>query len=72
MTRRKATQAAGASAPLRPTGREPRLRFALLFNRADYLRQLGRLPEGEALVPAVRALASRLGNDLDLVRLTLA
>jgi len=49
--------------------REPRQRLVLEFNRVDYLRQLGRLPEAQALVPAVQALASRLGNDLDLVRL---
>lgn len=47
----------------------PRHRLVYEFNRAEYLRQLGRQAEAEALLPAVRALSERLANDLDNVRL---
>ncbi len=49
--------------------RAPRHRLVFEFNRAEYLRQLGRQAEAEALLPAVRALSGRLANDLDGVRL---
>jgi transcriptional regulator with XRE-family HTH domain len=47
----------------------PRHRLVYGFNRAEYLRQLGRQAEAEALLPAVRALSKRLANVLDGVRL---
>jgi tetratricopeptide (TPR) repeat protein len=57
-----------AEARLDPEG-APHQHLALLFNRSDYLRQLGCQDEAEALVPAVRALVERLDHDLNRVRL---
>jgi len=45
-----------------------RLVFAVRFNLAVNLFLLGRHAEAEALLPEVRDLAVRLGNELDLVR----
>jgi tetratricopeptide (TPR) repeat protein len=54
--------------PLADGDRDPRLPLTLHFNLADNLIQLGRFAEAELLLPGVRELAERLGNDLDLVR----
>jgi transcriptional regulator with XRE-family HTH domain/tetratricopeptide (TPR) repeat protein len=47
---------------------EPRLLCVLRFNLAVSLCHLGRNAEAEELLPGIRALAVRLGNELDLVR----
>jgi transcriptional regulator with XRE-family HTH domain len=56
------------ASPLVDGTREPRLLFALRFNLVVNLRQLSRHQEAAALLPEVRTLAVRLGNQLDLVR----
>jgi tetratricopeptide (TPR) repeat protein len=48
---------------------ELRLGLVLRFNLADILCHLGRTAEAESMLPEVRVVAVRLGNDLDLVRL---
>jgi transcriptional regulator with XRE-family HTH domain len=47
----------------------PRLLLCLRHNRLHFLAELGRFQEAMAQVPRVRALAQKLGNDLDLLRL---
>jgi transcriptional regulator with XRE-family HTH domain len=47
---------------------EPRQFFGLQFNRAVNLVHLSRVDEAAALVPGVREMAVRLGNELDLIR----
>jgi tetratricopeptide (TPR) repeat protein len=47
---------------------EPRLSCVLRFNLAVNLCHLGRYEQAAALLPEVRQLALRLGNELDLVR----
>jgi tetratricopeptide (TPR) repeat protein len=47
---------------------QPRLLCVQRFNRAAALCRLGRAAEAEPLVPEVRELGERLGNDLDLIR----
>jgi tetratricopeptide (TPR) repeat protein len=64
----RAIQALAQAAPSVDGQREPRLLFALRFNLAVNLRHLNRHADAAALVPEVRALAIRLGNELDLVR----
>ncbi len=49
--------------------REPRVGL-LRFNLLDYLFQVGRHAEAETMIEEVRELTIRLGNELDLVRLT--
>jgi transcriptional regulator with XRE-family HTH domain/tetratricopeptide (TPR) repeat protein len=56
------------AAPFVDTSGNPRLLFALRFNMADNLCQLDRHAEAADLLPVVRELAERLGNELDLVR----
>jgi tetratricopeptide (TPR) repeat protein len=46
-----------------------RLLFALRFNMAENLYQLGRYGEAAELLPQVRNMAVQQGNDLDLIRL---
>jgi len=48
--------------------REPRLAFGVRFNLLVDLCHLGRVAEARLELPEVRALAERLGGDLDLVR----
>ncbi|HEX9941465.1 MAG TPA: helix-turn-helix transcriptional regulator [Thermoanaerobaculia bacterium] len=48
---------------------EPRLYLGLRFNLADNLVQVRRPEESEALLPELRELTARLGNDLDALRL---
>jgi len=57
------------AAPLLEEAAEPRLALVLRFNLANLLCHLARAAEAEAMLPAVKLLAVRLGNDLDLVRL---
>jgi transcriptional regulator with XRE-family HTH domain len=47
---------------------QPRLLCVLYFNLAVNLYHLGRYPEAAALLPRIRDLAVKLGNELDLVR----
>ena len=56
------------AAPFVDASGNPRLLFALRFNMADNLCQLDRHAEAADLLPVVRELAERLGNELDLVR----
>ncbi|HEV2851316.1 MAG TPA: helix-turn-helix transcriptional regulator [Thermoanaerobaculia bacterium] len=56
------------AAPFIEASGDLHLIFALHFNTADNLCQLNRYGEAEALLPQVRELAMRLGNELDLVR----
>jgi tetratricopeptide (TPR) repeat protein len=49
--------------------RDPRLVLCVKHNLLWFLPSAGRSQEAEALLPEVKDLASRLGNDLDLVRL---
>jgi transcriptional regulator with XRE-family HTH domain len=49
--------------------KEPRLWLCLRHNLLDYLSKLGRAAEAESLLPEVRTLSGRLGNELDWVRL---
>ncbi|MBV8202520.1 MAG: hypothetical protein JOZ15_18025 [Acidobacteria bacterium] len=57
------------AAPLIVEHRDPRLVLCLKHNLLWFLPAAGRSQEAEALLPEVRELAARLGNDLDLVRL---
>lgn len=50
--------------------REPRLDLVLHHNLLGSLVQIQLLDEAEALLPAVHALARKLGSDLDLIRLS--
>jgi tetratricopeptide (TPR) repeat protein len=56
------------AAPLIDEDREPRLALVLRFNLLEDLCQLGRAAEVAARLPQVQALAERLGERLDLVR----
>ena len=56
--------------PLVDGEREPRVALTLHFNLLENLFQVGRHAEAEALMDEVREQAIRLGNQLDLVRLT--
>jgi transcriptional regulator with XRE-family HTH domain len=57
------------AAPQIDPERDPRLQLAVILNLAWDLCELGRAGQGAALLPEARALAARLGNHLDLVRL---
>jgi tetratricopeptide (TPR) repeat protein len=57
------------AAPLIVEERDSRLVLCLKHNLAWFLPAVGRSQEAAALLPEVRDLAMRLGNDLDLVRL---
>jgi transcriptional regulator with XRE-family HTH domain len=56
------------AAPLVDPGRQPRLFFALRFNLLVNLCHAGQHRGAERMVPEVRDLAVRLGNEPDLVR----
>jgi tetratricopeptide (TPR) repeat protein len=56
------------AAPLIVEERNPRLVWCLNQNLIWFLPQTGKSDEAAALLPEVKALASRLGNDLDLLR----
>jgi transcriptional regulator with XRE-family HTH domain len=56
------------AATLIDPAREPRDAFGLRFNLVVDLCQLGRFTEAELRLPEVRALAERLGEELDLTR----
>lgn len=56
------------AAPLIDSDKEPRLAFGLRFNLLVNLSHLGRFHEVEEQLPEVRALAERLGENLDLTR----
>jgi tetratricopeptide (TPR) repeat protein len=56
------------AAPLINAGQEPRLAFGLRFNLLVDLCQLNRFAEAEPRLREVRALAERLGEELDLTR----
>ncbi|HEX4966846.1 MAG TPA: tetratricopeptide repeat protein [Thermoanaerobaculia bacterium] len=62
------TAALSEAAPLIDARREPRHAFGLRFNLAVDLINLERYEEAEARVPEVRALAEKLGEELDLTR----
>jgi len=47
---------------------DPRLPFLVRFTLANNLRELERYTEVQELLPEVRALAERLGNELDQIR----
>lgn len=56
------------AAPLLEPGEDARLLLALRFRRVKHLWALKRGEEAAALLPEVRELAGRLGNELDLLR----
>jgi tetratricopeptide (TPR) repeat protein len=58
------------AAPLVETFGSNRLLFALRFKCANNLCHLKRYPEAAATLAQVRDLATKLGNELDLVRVT--
>jgi len=60
----------GAAAPLVEGAGNERLRFGLRFGVVVNLCELGRHAEAEPLLAEVRAMASRLAYELDLVRVT--
>jgi transcriptional regulator with XRE-family HTH domain len=62
------TAALYEAAPLIDPGREPRNAFGLRFNLLVDLCHLERFGEAEPRLPEVRALAERLGEELDLTR----
>jgi tetratricopeptide (TPR) repeat protein len=57
------------AAPLVVEERDPRLVLCLRHNLVCFLTAAGKSEEAAALIPEVKELALRLGNDLDLVRL---
>src|ERR1700680_2040607 len=57
------------AAPLVVEERDPRLVLCLRHNLVWFLPAAGKSEEAAALLPEVKELAIRLGNDLDLVRL---
>jgi tetratricopeptide (TPR) repeat protein len=56
------------AAPLIDPGRQPRDAFGLQFNLLVDLCNLGKFEQAEARLPEVKALAERLGEELDLTR----
>jgi transcriptional regulator with XRE-family HTH domain len=64
----KALAALEAAAPFIKASGEIRLLFALHFKTANHYCQLGHYQEVLNLLPQVRELAIRQGNDLDLIR----
>jgi transcriptional regulator with XRE-family HTH domain/tetratricopeptide (TPR) repeat protein len=62
------TSALLAAASLIDPRREPRNAFGVRFNLTLDLCQLERFEEAESKLPGVRALAERLGEELDLTR----
>jgi tetratricopeptide (TPR) repeat protein len=66
----ESTAALLEAASLIDAEREPRLAFGLEFNLVDDLCDLGRAREAQARLAGVRRLAERLGEELDLVRVS--
>jgi len=62
------TAALLAAEPLIDAHREPRLAFGVRFNLLVDLCELGRAAEAQPRLPAVCALAERMGEPLDLAR----
>ncbi len=58
-----------AALPLAERGRDPRLLFGVCFNLAGNLLALGRIDDAAEPLMQARALAERLGRELDLLRL---
>ena len=57
------------AAPLISSEEDPRLLWLLRFHIANDLAHLGRFSDADLLLPEVRTLTMRLGNELDTVRL---
>ncbi len=66
--RRGSAAALAEAAPLIDVDREPRLAFGIRFNLVGDLCDLKRFKEAAPKLPAVRELAERLGEELDLTR----
>lgn len=64
-----ALKALTAAVPLVEALGDRRLLFALRFNMAENLYQLGSYDDAAELLPQVRSMAVQQGNDLDLIRL---
>jgi tetratricopeptide (TPR) repeat protein len=65
----EAVAALRAAEPHVDGGKDPRLRFGMLFNLAVDLCHLGQTDEAADLIPEIRQLNARLGNQLDALRL---
>lgn len=57
------------AAPLIVEERDPRLVLCLKHNLVWFLPSVGRVQEAAALIPEIKEIAGRLGNDLDQFRL---
>jgi tetratricopeptide (TPR) repeat protein len=57
------------AAPFVGSDKDPRLFLCLKHNLADYLSKAQQYAEAESLLPEVKAICGRLGNELDLIRL---
>ena len=55
--------------PFTQSEKDPRLFLCLKHNLADYLSQARRYEEAASLLPEVTAICTRLGNELDRIRL---
>ncbi len=55
--------------PFTKSEKDPRLFLCLKHNLADYLSQAHRYVEAESRLPEVNAICTRLGNELDRIRL---
>ncbi len=64
-----AVEALRQAAPYLEDEKDPRLLLCQRFNLLENLFQTGRLAEAAPMLPGVRELTARLGNELDLVRL---
>jgi transcriptional regulator with XRE-family HTH domain len=67
---RRALRALKEAQPFVEAGGDPRLVFALYFNRSVNLIHIGALASAEQLFPEVRRMAIEQRQDLDLVRVT--
>lgn len=57
------------AAPFVDSESDPRLFLCLKHNLADYLSKTQQYTEAESLLPEVKAICYRLGNELDMIRL---